>query len=240
MIANALDPLGTYPKNAADVADQTNPVTLGWLRDEWSTKRANLIYLDYYNRTCVFELTQMLNGVASASLAGCNIGEETKWGKWRLGYELFGYGRGAGTPLRCSDGEEQRGALCYPKCSAGYSAPTLFPYLCTTSCPNGYRDDGLTCFRDAKIIGADNSKCAWYDKCGLTFDKGCSVCPSGYTNDGCTCRIDPHMIAKSTYSRGIGVPLHACGAGEEQDGLLCYPICASGFHGVGPMCVPND
>lgn len=239
LITNSFDPLGTYPKSLAGMADDTNPVMLGWLRDEWSTKPANMIYVDFYNRTCLFELTQILNG-RKASLAGCSIGTKTEWGNWRLGYERFGYGRGAGTPMRCAANEEKMGALCYPKCAAGYESPALFPYLCTTPCPAGYRDDGLTCFRDAKIISADNSSCAWYDKCGLTLDKGCSVCPSGYKNDGCTCRRDAHAVAKSKYTRGAGVPLHACGAGEEKDGLLCYPTCAQDFHGVGPMCMPND
>ena len=155
-------------------------------------------------------------------------------------YERFGYGRGAGTPMGCATNEEKRGGLCYPKCAAGYSSPTLFPYVCATSCPAGYRDDGLTCFRDAKIISANNSSCAWYDKCGLTLDKGCSTCPSGYENDGCTCRRDPHMITKTTYTRGAGVPLHTCGTGEEKSGLLCYPTCQDGFHGVGPMCMPDE
>ncbi len=240
LIQSSLDPLGTYPKGLAAMADDVNPVMLGWLRNEWSTKPANLIYLDFYNRTCVFELTQRLNGNSAASLDGCKIGTETSWGNWRLGYERLGYGRGAGSPMGCAANEEQRGGLCYPKCTSGYSAPTAFPYLCATACPVGYRDDGLTCFRDAKIISADNSKCAWYDKCGLTFDKGCSKCPSGYKNDGCTCRVDAHMISKTTYSRGAGVPLHTCGAGEEKDGLLCYPKCQDGFHGVGPMCMPNE
>jgi hypothetical protein len=222
------------------MADEVNPVMLGWLRDEWSTKAANMIYLDFYNRTCVFELTQRMNGNQAASLDGCAIGTKTTWGNWRLGYERFGYGRGAGTAMGCDANEEKRGALCYPKCSAGYEAPTLFPYLCGTKCPSGYRDDGLTCFRDAKIVSSNHSSCAWYDKCGIALDKGCSVCPSGYTNDGCTCRVDAKMITKSTYSRGAGSPLHACGTGEEKSGLLCYPTCNAGFHGVGPMCMPND
>ncbi len=240
LITSSLDPLGTYPKSLAGMADEVNPVMLGWLRDEWSLKPANMIYIDFYNRTCVFELTQRLNGNKAASLDGCSIGTKTSWGNWRLGYERFGYGRGAGTPMGCAADEEKRGGLCYPKCAPGYSSPTLFPYVCATACPAGYRDDGLTCFRDAKIISANNSSCEWYDKCGLTFDKGCSKCPSGYKNDGCTCRRDAHMIAKTTYTRGAGVPLHTCGAGEEKSGLLCYPTCQEGFHGVGPMCMPDE
>jgi len=240
LITKSFDPAGTYPKSLRGLADDTNPVVLGWLRDEWSTKPANLVAIDFYEKTCLFELTQRLNGNANASLEGCDIGTSTSWGNWRLGYERLGYGRGAGTPLVCAPGEEMRGALCYPKCAPGYSSPTAFPYLCTTGCPAGYRDDGLTCFRDAKIISANNKSCPWYDKCGIAAKKGCSTCPSGYKNDGCTCRRDAHMVTKGRYERGAGRPASTCGAGEEKDGLLCYPACNAGFHGVGPMCVPNE
>ncbi|HVJ91928.1 MAG TPA: hypothetical protein VM580_19140 [Labilithrix sp.] len=240
LIARSLDPTGTYPKSLSDLANDTNPVVLGWLRDEWSTKQANVIALDFYNRTCVFELTQLLNGNAAASLEGCNIGTDTNWSKWLLGYERFGYGRGVGTPLGCAANEEMVSGLCYPKCAPGYSSNIGFPYLCMQPCPAGYRDDGLTCFRDASIIGANNSACPWYDVCGLTFARGCSSCPAGYVNDGCTCRRNPHMIVKTRYERGVGKVVHACDAGQEKSGALCYPTCSAGFHGVGPMCIPNN
>lgn len=35
--------------------------------------------------------------------------------------------------------------------------------------------------------------------------------------------------------RGAGVPVSAC-PGGERDGLLCYPKCAAGYYGVGPLC----
>jgi hypothetical protein len=42
---------------------------------------------------------------------------------------------------------------------------------------------------------------------------------------------------RHSYSRGIGHPLHTCpDHSPEQDGLLCYPPCRSGYNGVGPIC----
>ncbi|NJP10556.1 MAG: hypothetical protein HC866_14640 [Leptolyngbyaceae cyanobacterium RU_5_1] len=143
------------------------------------------------------------------------------------------YGRGAGAPLTCASGEDSDAGLCYPKCQNGYKG--VGP-VCYESCPSGYKDDGLTCRRDAKIISADNSKCAWYDKCGIAADKGCSKCPAGYKNDGCTCRIDVHIFGKKTYGRGVGKPISTCANGQEKNGALCYPACKPGYSGVGPVC----
>jgi hypothetical protein len=143
------------------------------------------------------------------------------------------YGRGAGNAMTCAASEEQNGALCYPRCAAGYYG--VGP-VCWQSCPDGFTDDGVTCRKNGSIIGANNGRCPWYDKCGLTFARGCSTCPEGYANDGCTCRINPQIFAKGTYGRGAGRPLDACPSGLEQSGALCYPPCAAGYSGVGPVC----
>jgi hypothetical protein len=34
----------------------------------------------------------------------------------------------------------------------------------------------------------------------------------------------------------VGTIPDNCGAGREYDAGLCYPLCASGFNGVGPVC----
>lgn len=235
LIEYSLDPLGNYPTNLHKLADATNPVVLGWVKNEWSKMATNVIAVDFYESSCVVPLTAWLNGATNVSFDGCNIGSDTMWGKWSVGP----YGRGAGVPMVCASGEEEIAGLCYTQCQSGYTSPALFPTVCAQPCPSGYRDDGLTCFRDAQIISADNSSCPWYDVCGLTFAKGCSTCPSGFSNDGCTCRIDPNMIVKQRYDRGVGKPLDACPSGTEQSGLLCYPTCKPGYHGVGPMCWPN-
>jgi Calcineurin-like phosphoesterase len=143
------------------------------------------------------------------------------------------YGRGAGSPLGCGASEEKDGALCYPECKSGYDG--VGP-VCWKKCPDGYKDDGAFCRRDVSTKNANTKKCAWYDKCGLAADKGCSKCPKGYRNDGCTCWRDAHIFAKDSYGRGAGTALHTCGDGKEKDGALCYPECKSGHDGVGPVC----
>ncbi|MBI4512063.1 MAG: hypothetical protein HY698_20695 [Deltaproteobacteria bacterium] len=140
--------------------------------------------------------------------------------------------RGAGTiPMECPDGERS-GLLCYPECNPGFTG--VGP-VCWEDCPQGYKDDGAFCRKDAVIIGADTSRCPWYDACGLTFAKNCSRCPKGYKNDGCTCRIDAHIFAKRSYGRGAGWGA-SCADGLERDASLCYPPCKPDYVGVGPVC----
>lgn len=58
-------------------------------------------------------------------------------------YAKDSYGRGAGTPLQCRDGEDQSGALCYPACKPTYegigpvcwgSCPSTQPFACAAGC----------------------------------------------------------------------------------------------------------
>jgi len=144
------------------------------------------------------------------------------------------YGRGAGTvPNNCGPGRENIAGLCYSLCPAGYRGVGS---VCWQICPVGYADDGATCRRDAVVFGSDNSACPWYDKCGLTFARGCSRCPAGYANDGCTCRRDAHIFAKSTIYRGAGTVPNLCPSGKQYDAGLCYWPCSWGYSGVGPVC----
>jgi len=57
-----------------------------------------------------------------------------------------------------------------------------------------------------------------------------------YTNDGYTCRRDVSVVSKPSYGRGVGRVSNQCGAGRELDAGLCYPLCTTGYHGVGPVC----
>lgn len=147
------------------------------------------------------------------------------------------YGRGVGTtPTACGAGNELDAGLCYPNCASGYDG--VGP-VCWQVCPAGYNDDGAFCRRDGSIISSDNSACPWWDTCGLTTNRGCSVCPAGYQNDGCTCRKDPHIFAKSSYGRGAGWVPNACAGNQQYDAGLCYTPCSDGYHGVGPVCWGN-
>lgn len=143
------------------------------------------------------------------------------------------YGRGAGTVPDTCVGTEKNAGLCYPGCAPGYVG--VGP-VCWQSCPAGYVDDGAFCRRDAQIFASNNAACPWYDKCGVTLAKGCSVCPPGYANDGCTCRRDAHIFAKHSYGRGVGTVPTACSGGKQLDAGLCYDTCSGPMTGVGPVC----
>jgi hypothetical protein len=143
------------------------------------------------------------------------------------------YGRGVGTlPIGCGDAESQAG-LCYERCRDGFDG--VGP-VCWRRCPPGMHDDGAFCRRDVQLVGANNSRCPWYDICGLTLEPGCSTCPTGFQNDGCICRIDAWIFAKESYARGVGALPTACGPGRVYDAGLCYDLCRPGFTGVGPVC----
>jgi len=40
----------------------------------------------------------------------------------------------------------------------------------------------------------------------------------------------------NSYGRGVGVPISTCANDLEENGLLCYPDCESGYSGNGPVC----
>lgn len=218
----AADPTANFPTSLLELADQTNPVVLGWFKNEWTNLPLNVIRTDFYQRTDLVKLAKFRNGIP-VDWTGTKLGSTTAWNTWHAPI-AESYGRGAGVPMVCGPDEEQQGAVCYPKCRAGFTGTVT---MCQKPCPDGWRNDGLTCFRDASIVKSDASACPWYDVCGVTLSKGCSKCPAGYANDGCTCRIDPQAISRERYDRGVGQPLHACPAGDAKDpnGLLCYPVC---------------
>ena len=151
------------------------------------------------------------------------------------------YGRSAGTPVSvCAKNMDQSGALCYPKCDAGFEGHGP---VCWQNCPEHFRDDGAFCYKpEAYGRGAGQAnKCKDCEKWGGLFypqcDKGfhsvgCCVCspdcPQGMTDIGISC-------AKESYSRTAGTPLK-CAEGLEQSGALCYPKCEHGSTGSGPVC----
>lgn len=159
-------------------------------------------------------------------------------------------GRGAGKPIHtCRDDQDKVGLLCYPKCNEGYYG--LGP-VCWQECPNGFRNDGAFCYkptsygRGAGYALWNEGKCnrensqgcekyglMYYPRCNAGFRNiGCCVCspicPSGMTDIGISC-------AKSSYGRTAGYPLE-CSSTEDEDTGLCYPQCANGMHGLGPVC----
>eukprot|EP01006_Ploeotia_vitrea_P000606 TRINITY_DN103340_c0_g1_i1.p2 TRINITY_DN103340_c0_g1~~TRINITY_DN103340_c0_g1_i1.p2 ORF type:complete len:248 (+),score=21.97 TRINITY_DN103340_c0_g1_i1:29-772(+) len=139
--------------------------------------------------------------------------------------------RGVGKPISaCPPGWQKNGLLCYPDCKAGYKG--VGP-VCWEICPKGFTDTGAFCQPDSKW--GDNSHCGTWDKCGVTFDKGCVKCPTGWETHGCICKYPGHIFAKKSYGRGVGKPMD-CKNGTINDAGLCYPPCHHGFKGNGPVC----
>lgn len=144
------------------------------------------------------------------------------------------FGRGVGSlPDDCGPGRGYDAGLCYALCPDGYRGVGTF---CWQYCPADYHDDGAVCRRDAWVFGSNNQACPWYDKCGVTLAKGCSICPAGFANDGCACRRDAHIFAKGMIGRGAGTIPIGCRAGLSLEAGLCYQPCPAGFTGIGSLC----
>lgn len=153
------------------------------------------------------------------------------------------YTRGAGVPRTCRDDEEEAGGLCYPKPKPGFSCVAT---VCTRACPTSLTEAGLTCTKKSygRTAGVPRQCPAdQIEDAGLCYPKprdgyGCTAtycskpCPTGMRDDGLFC-------AKDTITRGAGTIPNECPPGQIRDGLLCYPQCKDGYHGVGPVCWEN-
>lgn len=72
-----------YPSSASELANMTNPVALGWVKNEWATKYPiNLIWADFYNRHDLVKLAKQINGI-KVDLKDSKIGTSTKWNQWK-------------------------------------------------------------------------------------------------------------------------------------------------------------
>ena len=160
---------------------------------------------------------------------------------------LDAYGRGVGVFPGCASDEEKDGALCYPKCKAGYKGigPVCWQQNCPTDKP---KKRGLICYEDCAQREGGNG--GWFN--GSLLE--CGACNRGWSRDfsglGCKkgSRWKPAWPYRSgrkqkgfgSYGRGVGKPLRVCsGSKSDKDAGLCYKPCKPGFKGVGPMCHPN-
>ncbi|MEQ1605701.1 MAG: hypothetical protein ABL999_12620 [Pyrinomonadaceae bacterium] len=72
-----------YPSSATELAEATNPVVFGWIKNEWAGKYPiNLIWADYYNRHGLVELTHHLNGIP-VKFNKLKTTPDTKWKRWK-------------------------------------------------------------------------------------------------------------------------------------------------------------
>ena len=72
-----------YPSSASDLADGTNPVVFGWIKDEWAGKYPiNLIWADYYNRNGLVDLAKKINRI-KVSPSKIKTIDDSKWKGWK-------------------------------------------------------------------------------------------------------------------------------------------------------------
>jgi hypothetical protein len=72
-----------YPKSASELSDMTNPIALGWMKNEWAGKYPiNLIWADFYNRHDLVKLAKHLNGI-KVDFANTKIGTDSNWTRWK-------------------------------------------------------------------------------------------------------------------------------------------------------------
>ena len=72
-----------YPSSAIELAEVTNPVVFGWIKNEWAGKYPiNLIWADYYNRHGLVELAKHINGIP-VKFNKLRPSADTKWKRWK-------------------------------------------------------------------------------------------------------------------------------------------------------------
>jgi hypothetical protein len=167
--------------------------------------------------------------------------------------------RGIGLiPTTCGVDQERNGALCYPRCPAGYSSDGVAG--CIQSCPPGARDDGLFCgwpsYKAAEYPAWDAAKCranhstgcwqtvptigVWVENCRAGFRHVAGFCEKETINcsaEGLAGNRIANSCAKRTFFRTVSLP--TCDASRVNDAGLCYTPCVSGA-GAGPMCWQSD
>lgn len=162
------------------------------------------------------------------------------------------------TANSCNADEEKWGALCYPKCKSGYSPsgcctclrPANVKYRKIESrigtlpdgCPGDKELRGRLCYPKCQ---ADGNK--WpYERTDGNLEYCTSKCPDGWTNIGIGGCERPFRDV------GMGIPIHTCAPGMENDAGLCYPPCDTlqevknkmaetpglTFKGVASTCFP--
>lgn len=135
------------------------------------------------------------------------------------------YGRGVGTiPRNCEPGkEEATPGLCYDKCRPGYSG---FATMCVPSCPAGFRDDGLYCYKPAPYT---RSAFPWEFGDGLNMNDALARCKRS---------ADGRKYGCGIYNSNTMVYTE-CPSGYKTAPMLtnlCTPVCPSNTIDIGISC----
>ncbi len=158
------------------------------------------------------------------------------------------YGRGVGTvPRNCEPGfSEDTAGLCWPDARPGYVCDF---FVCRqATCPAGYRDDGLTCFkpapykRDEYPVDAGEAAKAVGDGLAWFFSFG-TYEASGETGlDGARRRCREAHGDNCVAANGDTIVYETCKAGYEQAPVitnLCTPSCAAPMTDGGIFCAKD-
>ena len=146
----------------------------------------------------------------------------------------------------CWSSEDSWGALCYPKCRAGFH-----PFgccVCNMVCPPGMGDSGAFCVKPAGSYRAVFTANSCDNDEELNGALCYPRCRAGYEAFGC-CICRPKEFHCSDYGLNDGIDISCaknieigavesaeCRPGLEYDAGLCYSPCRVGFHGIGPVC----
>ena len=144
-------------------------------------------------------------------------------------------------PSETPPGYDKQGALAYPACKAGYNGVldrcwasiqkvnTVGRIPDKAGCPNGWRDDGTSCWDDVKTTGGGcrgggcHTDCSWGGWMNTVLNCSTSCEPV-------TC--DPIVTTGSGTIKMTLFDRQSCGWDEDKIDGLCYKKCPAGMEHV--------
>ncbi|APR78041.1 Hypothetical protein A7982_03388 [Minicystis rosea] len=232
LVGKSID--ANYPQTLKDLAAMSNPVVLGWVKNEWSNYPLNLIAVDFCQTSCVYPLTQYLNGVPQV-FRGCSLGEDTTWGHW--------WERNYRPTLSCEDGEQNQtetdvdcGGPCAVnpnrRCANGKGCNTpldcmsgvcVYGVCQAPSCEDGMKDQG-----ESDIdCGGPCTGCAEGKGCKVGGDCASAVCFYGVCQPS-SCEDGVKNQGESDIDCGGPCARCAIGSACNVDSDCASKVCFSG------------
>jgi hypothetical protein len=97
------------------------------------------------------------------------------------------YDRGAGSPMQCSQDQDNDAGLCYPKCPQGYAGKGP---ICWPSCPSDFKDIGVSCQKPTYDRGVGKIPTICPPNTDTQIGTCFPPCKSGYSGQGPLCVPD--------------------------------------------------